>query len=197
MSFSRVGPVALLGFLVVAFAWFAVNRGTTEPPVDRPTIASAPIGEDGEPSSAWVAKVSKLTQIGERAIAAYARAAMRIDVDDPECRLAWNTLAGIADTESNHGFYGGSRVDKDGVARPSIIGIPLDGSAGVLAIRDTDDGLLDGDTMWDRAVGPFQFIPATWRQWGADADGDGEKNPTASRMQRWPRVNTCASQAEI
>ncbi|CAN5749179.1 hypothetical protein BH23ACT2_BH23ACT2_00110 [soil metagenome] len=30
------------------------------------------------------------------------------------------------------------------------------------AIAETDGGLLDGDTTWDRAVGPRQFIPGTW-----------------------------------
>jgi membrane-bound lytic murein transglycosylase B len=34
------------------------------------------------------------------------------------------------------------------------------------AIRDTDHGLLDGDPVWDRAVGPMQFIPSSWRSWG-------------------------------
>jgi hypothetical protein len=45
------------------------------------------------------------------------------------------------------------------------------------AIRDTDDGVLDGNTTWDRAVGPMQFIPGTWARWGADADGDGTADP--------------------
>jgi hypothetical protein len=42
---------------------------------------------------------------------------------------------------------------------------------------DTDGGRLDRDTVYDRAVGPMQFIPSTWRVVGADADGDGVKNP--------------------
>lgn len=44
-------------------------------------------------------------------------------------------------------------------------------------IRDTDGGALDGDRVYDRAVGPMQFIPTTWQRWGVDADGDGVANP--------------------
>ncbi|MGZ4554914.1 MAG: lytic murein transglycosylase [Mycobacteriaceae bacterium] len=54
----------------------------------------------------------------------------------------------------------------------SIIGIPLNGAPGVQAVPDTDGGVLDGDTAWDRAVGLFQFIPGTWARWKADGNGD-------------------------
>jgi len=60
---------------------------------------------------------------------------------------------------------------------PAIIGIPLNGTNGTAAIRDTDDGRFDGDTVWDRAVGPFQFIPSSWAIYGQDGNGDGDRNP--------------------
>ncbi|MGI9607109.1 MAG: lytic murein transglycosylase [Acidimicrobiales bacterium] len=44
-------------------------------------------------------------------------------------------------------------------------------------IEDTDDGRFDDDRTYDRAVGPMQFIPQTWRQWGNDVNGDGEPDP--------------------
>ena len=47
----------------------------------------------------------------------------------------------------------------------------------VAAIPDTDNGRWDGDKVWDRAVGPMQFIPATWQGAGRDGDGDGVANP--------------------
>jgi membrane-bound lytic murein transglycosylase B len=59
---------------------------------------------------------------------------------------------------------------------PPVIGVALNGS-GFAAIRDSDGGRLDGDPIWDRAVGPMQFIPGTWRAWGADANGDGVADP--------------------
>ena len=61
----------------------------------------------------------------------------------------------------------------DGRVLPPIIGPPLDGREGRMEIRDTDRGDLDGDRVYDRAVGPMQFIPATWRTQAVDANGDG------------------------
>lgn len=177
MNLSRHGRAALAVAAIALTATVVVNRETMPPPVERPTAAALPTDTDGQPDAAWVSATSKSTAIGPRALAAYARAALRLDAENPECRLAWNTLAAIAKTESNHGTFGGAAVDDDGVARPSIIGVPLDGSTGLLAIRDTDGGELDGDTTWDRAVGPFQFIPSTWKRWGIDGDGDGRENP--------------------
>jgi hypothetical protein len=58
-----------------------------------------------------------------------------------------------------------------------VIGIPLDGTNNTPSIPDTDGGLLDGDTTWDRAVGPMQFIPGTWALWGASATGAGDPAP--------------------
>ena len=44
-------------------------------------------------------------------------------------------------------------------------------------ILDTDDGLLDSDRIFDRAVGPMQFIPGTWRLFGTDGNLDEETDP--------------------
>ncbi|WP_415654160.1 lytic transglycosylase domain-containing protein, partial [Saccharomonospora xinjiangensis] len=35
----------------------------------------------------------------------------------------------------------------------------------------------DGDTTWDRAVGPMQFIPSTWAHYAADGNDDGITDP--------------------
>jgi hypothetical protein len=113
----------------------------------------------------------------EAARRAYERAARRIEDTRPGCGLPWGVLAGIGRVESDHGRYGGSRLGVDGVSEPPIIGIALDGVGPVAAIPDTDDGRLDGDRVWDRAVGPMQFIPSTWATAKADGDGDGVADP--------------------
>lgn len=111
------------------------------------------------------------------AMAAYRRAEAVLDQADPSCHLSWALIAAIGRVESDHGRYGGNVLGSDGVATPGIFGLPLDGSAGTARITDTDGGAYDEDTVYDRAVGPMQFIPGTWNIVGVDADGDGQKNP--------------------
>jgi hypothetical protein len=111
------------------------------------------------------------------ALAAYERAAQVIDAADPSCHLKWPLIAAIGRVESDHGRFGGSTLGSNGVAHPGIYGIPLDGRNGTARVPDTDGGQYDHDPVWDRAVGPMQFIPSTWSVVGVDADGDGVANP--------------------
>ena len=58
---------------------------------------------------------------------------------------------------------------------------------------DTDGGELDKDTVYDRAVGPMQFIPSTWAVVKVDADGDGEFELGQSALEAdGPVVVICA-----
>jgi membrane-bound lytic murein transglycosylase B len=101
------------------------------------------------------------------AAGAYVRAARHVAATEPGCGLKWWLVAGIGYVESGHAASGGSGAPGwNGIARPPILGPVLDGSGGFAAIRDTDNGRYDGDTRWDRAVGPMQFLPSTWRHWG-------------------------------
>lgn len=146
-----------------------VDRGT---PVPQP----APLGPDTD-LAAWSAGVAERGAVPARALRAYGAAEIAQRARTPDCRLSWTTLAGIGRVESHHGRLGRADLDTDGVARPLIIGVPLDGSRGVREIRDTDGGLLDGDRVFDRAVGPMQFLPTTWQRFGADGNGDGVRDP--------------------
>ena len=128
-------------------------------------------------SRVWTASALAEHDLPSAAMRAYTNAARSIDATDPGCHLPWTLLAGIGRVESDHGRYGGSVLGNDGVPRPAIIGVALDGKGPVAAIRDTDHGAFDGDTVWDRAVGPMQFIPSTWEWAGRDGDGDGKVNP--------------------
>lgn len=112
----------------------------------------------------------------ERAMEAYRSAADQLAAEQPGCRLSWGLLAGIGLVESGHGTVFDGTLDAGGKAVPPILGPRLNGN-GFALIRDTDGGLYDGDVELDRAVGPMQFIPGTWKRWGSDGDGDGAADP--------------------
>jgi membrane-bound lytic murein transglycosylase B len=118
---------------------------------------------------------SSVEGIPSSVLPAYQRAAAALAVSQPGCGLTWPLLAGIGKVESSHAS--GGRVDATGLTRGRILGPVLDGGPGMASISDTDQGRYDGDTRWDRAVGPMQFIPGTWAAFGADGNGDGVKDP--------------------
>jgi membrane-bound lytic murein transglycosylase B len=146
--------------------------------VGSTTIAAATPSSSAGASKATVGTISALAAGGipRTALDAYVNAATRANAQDPACKLPWPLLAGIGRVESDHGRYGGAVLYSDGTSSIKILGIPLDGSRSA-TITDTDGGRLDGDTTYDRAVGPMQFIPSTWASYGADGNGDGKIDP--------------------
>jgi membrane-bound lytic murein transglycosylase B len=143
-----------------------------------PGSSSAPASSASAPQPPDAAPVSGLAASGipVTALTAYQNAAALEATRRPACGLTWPLLAGIGRVESDHGRFAGAVLHSDGLSTPRIIGIALDGH-GTALIRDTDGGRLDGDTVYDRAVGPMQFIPSTWASWGVDANHDGNKDP--------------------
>lgn len=131
------------------------------------------------PQGAAGAVVANAASTGIPAVAltAYQRAAQIINAADPSCNMPWELIAAIGRVESDNGMYDGNHLTSKGIDVPGIYGPVLNGQNGTEAIRDTDGGVLDHNTTWDRAVGPMQFLPSTWRVVGVDADGDGQKNP--------------------
>lgn len=156
------------------------DSGVVPPVVRIPEQEGRPLSLEERPQGQladWSESMADSLNIPRAALQAYGYAARVLEGTAPECGLTWTLLAGIGFVESSHGRYGGADLDATGRPSIPIRGLALDGSDGVKRIEDTDGGELDGDENFDRAVGPLQFIPGTWKKWAVDADGDGVADP--------------------
>lgn len=191
-AFVTALAVALAGLALLSGLALAVAYAGQDPPRAQPLPAppavvptavatvgaapQAPAVDPYRPDDTWLATTAARTGIPARALAAYARAHLRVADEQPGCKVAWNTIAALGGVESRHGTIHDAALGADGHSVPAIRGPALDGGA-FGAVPDTDGGILDGDTRWDRAVGPLQFIPSTWATWAADGNGDGVADP--------------------
>jgi len=164
------------------------DRGVDATPGHRPSYAMTRIvtptpdrapGSRDQVDSAWLRHAGARTGIAVPALRAYATAELRAG-DGPErgCRIGWTTLAGIGWVESRHGTIGGRSLRADGRSSTPVVGPALDGAGGFAAVRASPGARTwHGDAVWEHAVGPMQFLPATWRTWAADGDRDGRRDP--------------------
>jgi membrane-bound lytic murein transglycosylase B len=151
--------------------------GAAVPPVD--TYAK---GRPADQLHAWAVERALALHIPVTALEAYGYAARVAEVENPNCHIAWTTLAGIGQVESHHGTYHHATLFPNGDVRPPIRGVVLDGTNGTMRIVDDapgriidgEAGGMDGQPDTVRAMGPMQFIPETWREYGVDADNDGK-----------------------
>lgn len=133
------------------------GTGTTGTAVQATTSGGALL-PDGLVSAQWLTQTAVSTGIPSRVLRAYAGASIVEAQTRPGCHLGWNTLAGIGEVESHHGTANNSIIAADGWLVGSILGPVVD-----------SDGT--------RAVGPMQFLPSTWTNYGVDANGDGKADP--------------------
>jgi membrane-bound lytic murein transglycosylase B len=125
----------------------------------------------------WAETTGTKVGIPVVAVEAYGYAELVLARTTPTCHLSWTTVAAIAEVESDHGHFQNSVLGADGTVSPPIYGLPLNGQGGRSLIADTDHGAIDGDSTYDRAVGPLQFIPSTWASYKVDADNNGVADP--------------------
>jgi hypothetical protein len=145
----------------------AVDGSLPQPPVPMPLVV--PGGHAGS------AGISGPLGIPASMLKAYKNAAEILNKEQPGCHIDWALIASIGRIESNHAR--GGYVNAAGDTLEPILGPVLNGAGAFAAIPDTDGGKYDGDALWDRAVGPTQFIPATWKGYASDGNGDGVSNP--------------------
>ncbi len=191
-TFGRLHrATAIVPLAVLSVAWTASLAGVggsasadADGPGTLPDGTALPAAAIEAPASVGdaVSRAADFTpgsasNIPQAALAAYQRAEAVINKADAGCRIPWELIAAIGRVESDHGRFGGSSLDDQGVARPGIYGIALNGKNDTQDITDTDGGQYDNDTRHDRAVGPMQFIPSTWAVVGVDGDNDGTRNP--------------------
>lgn len=139
-----------------------------------PSGTLTPLGQAHNPTDQAAIAPSQLGIPGI-VLDGYRVAATRLAITNPDCHLTWSLLAGIGRIESGHAR--GGQVDTSGTTVTPILGPRLSGGPGTALILDTDHGVLDGDTTYDRAVGPLQFIPSSWSIYGVDGNGDGRASP--------------------
>ncbi|MEU3795961.1 bifunctional lytic transglycosylase/C40 family peptidase [Streptomyces fructofermentans] len=126
-----------------------------------------------------IAAGGSAADIPPRMLTAYRKAVQQVGDHVPTCRgMRWPILAGIAKVESHHAA--GRTIAGNGDIRPRIYGVLLNGSGAggnTTVFPDTDNGRWDGTASAERAVGPFQFLPSTWKGVGKDANGDKTADP--------------------
>ena len=171
---------AVVGATAVLMASGCSWRLSTPIPEGVPPPAGEPVpavdtharGRPADQLSAWAAQRAPALGIPAAALKAYAYAARVAEVENPECHLAWTTLAGIGMIESHHGTHGGATIAPNGDVNPPIRGVRLDGTNGNMTILGSSN-----NPVYARAMGPMQFIPETWRLYGVDANNDGMISP--------------------
>ncbi|GJF30264.1 hypothetical protein KNE206_29640 [Kitasatospora sp. NE20-6] len=155
-----------IGFVLLLVMIAAVLNGSM----------SAQAGQAGQPGT--VASVAGIPPV---MLNAYNNAVATLPKVRPNCTgMTWSLLAAIGEVESTQAS--GSSIAANGDITPPIWGPLLDGSGiggNTTPMYNTTDEerQLDGGSTYARAIGPMQFMPATWISNGQDGNSDGTSNP--------------------
>ncbi|MBF6466413.1 lytic murein transglycosylase [Nocardia beijingensis] len=156
----------------VAAAEFVAHAMAKAAPTATPLVKTVALPNGRQPAAMQAGPLG----VPGVAVAAYQNAERVLAAENPVCGMPWSLLAGIGRVESTHAF--GGKADADGNPLSPVYGPVLDGSlTGNHVVRDSDDGALDGLDGYDRAIGPMQFLPDTWKRYAADGNGDGIADP--------------------
>ncbi len=174
MSLVRVRAVAVVGATAVLMTSSCSCQTDTSVPEGVPPPAGAPVpyidyparGRPADQLRVWAAQRAPALDIPATALEAYAYAARVAHVENPDCQLAWTTLAGIGMVESRNGTFRGATIAPNGDVTPPIRGVRLDGSNGNMRITDSGGGSPDGEPGFAQAMGPMQFIGDLAALWG-------------------------------
>lgn len=181
---SALVAIAGLGYLasqtvlaaptvVVADPSQYVQAPVPSPQGGREVKPGKPVGPQ-QVDPQWVAETAAAAGIPAPAVRAYANA----QLNEPRgCDVGWTTIAGIGWVESHHGTIDGRTLGDDGRSSTPILGPALDGVDFAAIPATPESTVWHGDPVWDHAVGPLQFIPSSWKTWGADGDQDGTADP--------------------
>ena len=173
-----LGATAVLLVSSCSFGGMPIPEGVPPPAGDPvPDIDTRARGLPADQLRDWAAARAPAMNMPVEALLAYAYAAKVAEVENPDCHLAWTTLAGIGMVESHNGTYRGAMIAPNGDVSPPIRGVRLDGTNGNREILDGDGGQVDGDPVYARAMGPMQFIHETWKLYAVDANNDGVVSP--------------------
>src|SRR5690349_18467163 len=149
---------ALVPLAVLSAAWtaslYGVGAGTASADADGPgtlpdgtvlpaAAIEAPASVGDALSRAAAVTPGSASSIPQAALAAYQRAEAVINKADPGCSIPWELIAAIGRVESDHGRFGGNTLDDQGVARPGLYGVALNGKNNTQSIGDTDAGQYD------------------------------------------------------
>lgn len=153
----------------LAVAASATSAADVAPVVVKPGV-TASVGR--ALYAAWPDRGRGATVPDESVLDAYHLA---VSVAPASCHLDVSMLAAIGQVQSRNLTH--LRLDDEHRSRTPLLGPVLNGQGGRARVSDTDRGQWDRHRAWDRGVGPFQFLPSSWRIAGVDMDADGKRDP--------------------